>query len=518
MDVILYNKISKVEKNVGSLQAETDDLSFLKSQVQSDYYDYDLVNQNLFTEQAAGSACLYYGYAYPIKDIYGIKRITMKGYASANGTIYAGIAKTATAYEKASTKEYLATGSTEITITNQSNDITLDNICREHGSGYIVLWATKTLTQRDHRGKLNVDVVDTTKNVYLIETDGLTLSELRSDREWNWSPTLSIDREVYDPKIAKTVNGNIVKMNHLYVATTGSDETGDGTQENPFASIYKANSVITDNAELNEYTIHVADGTYTDLQTKYAGAAQSTAYQGVIAKDHVYYEGNRENPNAVVIEWDGSYGYDSIEFTYQYYGRYKCPFHIVGSNAGCGKTAIRGFTFTASNTRYCLHIDTSGYGRGVDWIVEDCIFNWGGTPDCTDRETDPPTIGTGSSNFEKGLIKNCIIKNRTGATIGFMNHTCEFMYEEGTLKCGADMTIEGCVFDAGNEKTIIVQFRDLFPNSNYDTFNKVQLINCKGIDTFNYAIGSDATECSWRADVKCTPLRINKYQTDGYMQ
>lgn len=45
----------------------------------------------------------------------------------------------------------------------------------------------------------------------------------------------------------------------LYVSTTGSDETGDGTEENPFATIYKA----MDNAIGYNNTIHIADGVYS---------------------------------------------------------------------------------------------------------------------------------------------------------------------------------------------------------------------------------------------------------------
>ena len=78
-------------------------------------------------------------------------------------------------------------------------------------------------------------------------------------------------------------------MNYLYVSNTGDDETGDGTETNPYATIYHANEMITDNNELNQYTIIVKSGIYTDLQEKYAGT-YSGVFEGVRCKDYVFYQ------------------------------------------------------------------------------------------------------------------------------------------------------------------------------------------------------------------------------------
>lgn len=53
----------------------------------------------------------------------------------------------------------------------------------------------------------------------------------------------------------------------VYVATTGSDSVGDGSQANPYATISKAISTIP--ANLNGYTarIYIAAGTYTENVT-----------------------------------------------------------------------------------------------------------------------------------------------------------------------------------------------------------------------------------------------------------
>ena len=52
--------------------------------------------------------------------------------------------------------------------------------------------------------------------------------------------------------------------NALYVGPTGSDTTGDGTQEKPFASLIKALSVIPKDLGGQTITINVAAGTYTE--------------------------------------------------------------------------------------------------------------------------------------------------------------------------------------------------------------------------------------------------------------
>lgn len=50
----------------------------------------------------------------------------------------------------------------------------------------------------------------------------------------------------------------------LYVATTGSDVTGNGSESNPYATIGKAISVIPKNLGDNEVIVHVADGIYNE--------------------------------------------------------------------------------------------------------------------------------------------------------------------------------------------------------------------------------------------------------------
>ncbi len=66
------------------------------------------------------------------------------------------------------------------------------------------------------------------------------------------STPVSNPAEVYN---AATYGEN--NTNHLYVSTTGSDDTGDGSEENPFATLYAAME-----AAVSGTTVHLAAGVY----------------------------------------------------------------------------------------------------------------------------------------------------------------------------------------------------------------------------------------------------------------
>ena len=59
----------------------------------------------------------------------------------------------------------------------------------------------------------------------------------------------SADEKVVGDKIKALENIN--KRHIIYVSVDGNDENGDGTEENPFATIFHANETITDNSETN---------------------------------------------------------------------------------------------------------------------------------------------------------------------------------------------------------------------------------------------------------------------------
>ncbi len=63
---------------------------------------------------------------------------------------------------------------------------------------------------------------------------------------------------------------------HLYVATTGSDVTGDGSQANPYRTIQHAVDQVP-KILVNTWIIHVADGVYRERVNIY-GIRSSTPH------------------------------------------------------------------------------------------------------------------------------------------------------------------------------------------------------------------------------------------------
>lgn len=89
----------------------------------------------------------------------------------------------------------------------------------------------------------------------------------------------------------------------IYVATTGSDATGDGlTAGTAFATAQKAVNLIFNWYDLNGYkaTIQLADGTYT------AGAEVNGPFVGAIAISSVVIQGNAGNPANVLVNTPGN--------------------------------------------------------------------------------------------------------------------------------------------------------------------------------------------------------------------
>ena len=295
-------------------------------------------------------------------------------------------------------------------------------------------------------------------------------------------------------KLALNVYGNKAKnevkscyiMNYLYVATTGNDESGDGSASNPFASIYHANEIIHSNSPRNRFTIIVKNGTYTDLQERYSGIGSSGVYQGVRTKPYVYYQSETpERPDLCVIKWDGVTGL-TTPCTLSDVNE-KAPFHVCGELLPlCMHTKIRGFTFDCKNTRYSAHIEMAGATLGNEWAFENCIFKFSGRPDITDENNKTaPVVGIGSGFSENGMFRNCVFENlQKGYNQAINVHDNEFMPSDITpyMLKGFKYVIDGCLFKSCN----LIGLGSIHQAENhYDIDNVLYLKQCSGIDTVN---------------------------------
>lgn len=279
-------------------------------------------------------------------------------------------------------------------------------------------------------------------------------------------------------------------MHYLYVSNDYDEDT-DGFGVTKFNSILSANDSITDNNYHNRYTIIVAQGTYTDMQDKFAGMSDVglVGYRGVMMKDYVYYESeNIYNPQATIIKWDGATGFDKSTLKSEDIIK-KCPFHL-DINV---HTHIKGFTFDCKNIRYALHLESGGTGYATEWTVSNCIFKWGGRADCTDYvgKTTVPVFGCGHSFGEVGLIENCKIIP-TNCTIGYQNHENADNSDFGlSIKTGSSITIRNCDF-GGTE----IQARTL-KGEYSDTPNVLTVDRCVNISEIKKLYAAPATKCDW---------------------
>ena len=270
----------------------------------------------------------------------------------------------------------------------------------------------------------------------------------------NVKKTLSLslaENSVNKSNLTAELQSEIVIYNTLYVTTDSSKVDNIKT----FASILAANNSIKDNSEKNRYIIKVADGEYHDLETTYAGSTDTTQLQGIVAKDYVYYESESDDPTKCVLVWNGAVGFNDVSLLTNDVALKKCIFHITGGDyteRGL-HTHVKGFTLRSLNTRYGLHCESGGYGRNVDWLVDNCIIEFGGRPQVGDGTSNMPVIGMGVSPHQKGLFKHCSFKYINGADGNTIN--CHDNTETTTYKTtkavinGAEIVWDGCNFNGG---------------------------------------------------------------------
>jgi len=320
----------------------------------------------------------------------------------------------------------------------------------------------------------------------------------------NLSPSLQNVLPIIIPTTVSESSNCLYTMNYIYVSLAyTSADVGFGITK--FNDIWTANNAINDNTKSKRYTIIVAQGTYTDLQTRFTNIT-GTHYQGVNCKNYVYYMSEDTNrPDLCVIQWDGSTGFTSPKYADLFN---KSPFHIIGDLSGGVHTFIKGFTFNCKNLRYCHHTETQSFGVDVDWLIENCVFNWGGCPNATDDTGSYPVIGLGSSPFERGKIKNCnIINTQSGNLGGIQNHDNVFGTVYGYtpfMVCGANIQIEGCNLNGLN-----IEFRSGYPNL-YKTFNILELKNCKNINHAYLDFINGSTEQTWKAIIDACGITTNE--------
>lgn len=234
------------------------------------------------------------------------------------------------------------------------------------------------------------------------------------------------------------------KMHYIYVSTTGSNVTGDGSKGKPYASVYFANNQITDNSESNRYTILVNPGTY-DMSAEISGVP-THEYEGIIAKDYVYYESvDISRPDLTTIYLDGSDGLSGADLTDENIIP-KCIFHFVGNKEDSSKklhTHVKGMTLESTNARYGLHGETAAT-VGQDVLHENIIVKFHGKPALTGITTSN-ILGYGMVCNDHIIFRNCkfVVDGDESSKRTFIAHDNN-LKDANINKIGGVVTFEHC--------------------------------------------------------------------------
>lgn len=234
------------------------------------------------------------------------------------------------------------------------------------------------------------------------------------------------------------------KMHYIYVSTTGSNVTGDGSKGKPYASVYFANNQITDNSESNRYTILVNPGTY-DMSAEISGVP-AHEYEGIIAKDYVYYESvDISRPDLTTIYLDGSDGLSGADLTDENLIP-KCIFHFVGNKEDSSKrlhTHVKGMTLESTNARYGLHGETAAT-VGQDVLHENIIVKFHGKPALTGITTSN-ILGYGMVCNDHITFRNCkfVVDGDESSKRTFIAHDNN-LKDSNINKIGGVVTFEYC--------------------------------------------------------------------------
>lgn len=259
----------------------------------------------------------------------------------------------------------------------------------------------------------------------------------------------------------------------------------EGWGQTVFSSLLDAFNSIPKNSG-NKYRIEVEDGTYTDMQTRYAGDSSST-YQGVLFQgdtNNIEICSASNDPTKCILEWDGHYGFSDDDTFNDKIQAPKCFFHI---NGGTGNV-IKGFTLRGKNMRYCLHSEANW---NTSCRIENMILDWANRPDVSDNPKGT-IFGIGGGYYCSLDIIECEFKNDgyEGSDLAIQWHDNIVPHELPLFPIGARITCTRCLFN-----NLYINPRSTQPNRRVPFV--LELNNCGEIAGIRREISGDATHDYW---------------------
>ena len=238
-----------------------------------------------------------------------------------------------------------------------------------------------------------------------------------------------------------------------HVAANGNDETGNGSEGNPFASIQKA---VDESAALD--TILVAPGIYT-------GSIEINA-TGIILASHFIHSGDETDIATTVLTIE-----DPNPILY---------LHDTGS-----AMLVKGFTFAFGG----IYGDNSLTCTSGNVTIENCVFTQ------TEADSDCGAITFGSSY---GIIKNSRIENISNCFLGALyayNSTVELDYFSILNTSGTSQIVYL------QNSQIDMNFVTLSENSVDEDYSIIRMYDGSELNVINSILwNDDETEISFRAE------------------
>lgn len=170
----------------------------------------------------------------------------------------------------------------------------------------------------------------------------------------------------------------------IFISTTGSDSTGDGSQAKPYATFTKALTTLPKNLNGHSVYIHVANGVYAEtviFSNFFGGTIVLTSGTYTISGLQVI--DSQLAVSGALISIEG-YGQTTYGLTVQGYGKFHSTSNLTISNTGIGIhvsngsfVGLNGVTTTINSTNIAVHANGGsvcslgtltgvGNGNGID--------------------------------------------------------------------------------------------------------------------------------------------------------
>lgn len=270
-----------------------------------------------------------------------------------------------------------------------------------------------------------------------------------------------------------------------------STTTGFGTYR--FNSVLEASVAIPAMTPYDGITVRIMPGIYDDFATKFpVTEGETPQYKGIITKDGTTYESFDPNlPELTKLVWDGHSGLPNTQYLNQVQAMNRAVFHVNINYISGLPVVIRGLHIISSNCRYCIHPESSGFGYGRKWTIDNCILEWNGNPyviGFSGRH-----LGIGISSGETGIVNSTLFTGTTIAGIG--GHNNGFVIRQTGTKPlmirGANLKVINCTM-SGNDIIMNVVSNDA------TTFDTLEIIGTKDVRTAKFGFETSGVVQNWK--------------------